>query len=93
MPPLKLNRVSTPGWAEHWEVESHSNPSIAYIVSKKSDGTWGCSCPHWTHHVPRPVCKHIREVLQINGVSDVRAPITTPEKLEKILSRFSIIEF
>jgi hypothetical protein len=28
----------------------------------------------------------------MNGVSDVRAPITAPEKLERILSRFAAIE-
>jgi hypothetical protein len=93
MPPLKLNRAPSPGWVEHWEVESYSNPNKAYIVSRKADGTWGCSCPHWTRHMPRPVCKHIREVLQADGVSDKRAPITPPEKLEKIFSRFAVAEY
>jgi hypothetical protein len=33
-----------------------------YIVSKKSDGTWACSCPGWKFHSPRHDCKHIDRV-------------------------------
>ena len=50
-------------WVDRWYVRSHSNPDIKYTVSRADDGkTWGCSCPHWTRHVPRPTCKHIKEV-------------------------------
>ena len=53
-------------WIERWYVDSHSSDKI-YTVSRADDGeTMGCSCPHWTRNVPRPTCKHIREVLE-NG--------------------------
>jgi len=92
MPLLKIDRPFNSKWIEFWEVQSHSDPTKAYIVARKADGTWGCSCPHWTGHFPRPTCKHIREVLDANGVSDNRAPVMAPAKLEKNLSRFAVIE-
>ncbi len=47
--------------ADHW-VERYSVPSSdgerLYTVAKKDDGTWGCTCPHYTNrHV---ACKHIQ---------------------------------
>ena len=49
-------------WVSRWYVKSHSS-NREYTVSLADDGeTWGCSCPHWTRNVPRPLCKHIREV-------------------------------
>lgn len=55
-------------WVSRWYVSSHSNPNKEYTVSLADDlETWGCSCPHWTRNVPRPICKHIREVQNGNG--------------------------
>ena len=52
-------------WIHRWYVKSHSNPNREYTVSLAEDEvTWGCSCPHWINNVPRPTCKHIREVQQ-----------------------------
>ena len=49
-------------WIKRWFVESHSSDKVYTVSLADDEVTWGCSCPHWTRNVPRPVCKHIREV-------------------------------
>ena len=45
---------------QQWQVTSTTNTSKDYTVSKRIDGTYSCSCPHWRFHkAPKPVCKHI----------------------------------
>ncbi len=55
-------------WIKRWYVESFtSKTGKVYTVSlAEDDVTWGCSCPHWTRNVPRPTCKHIRQVMEMN---------------------------
>lgn len=51
------------GWVERYEVISPSSGAL-YIVARKADGTYGCSCPHWKFHkAPKPTCKHIQAML------------------------------
>ena len=47
-------------WTEHWQVQSESNTSRYYTVSRAEDGTFGCDCPAWKFK--RIQCKHIRGV-------------------------------
>lgn len=88
-------------WVEFYEVQSESRPGVAYVVAKKNDGTWGCDCPAWIfHRGQKGNCKHIRHVLQYIQVGEVlsifKPPaaqrIITKEKLQKALSRFSLVE-
>jgi hypothetical protein len=51
-----------------------------YVVSKKSDGTWECSCPAWTNTKPdyktgkRDDCKHISRRIIALMKAGVQAP-------------------
>ncbi len=85
-------------WTQFFEVPSESNPDKAYIVSADTDfKNLGCSCPAWTHHMPRVNCKHIARLLRerkaTRFVTSDQATLRTPaEKLAKVLSRFAIVE-
>jgi Fanconi anemia group M protein len=43
-----------------WRVPSESKPGIEYTVTLSDDGTWSCTCPHYTYR--RAECKHILKV-------------------------------
>lgn len=51
-------------WVKRWFVESFTSDRIYTVSLAEDDITWGCSCPHWTRNVPRPTCKHIRQVME-----------------------------
>lgn len=51
-------------WVERWPVEGTED---TWIVSRREDGTWGCSCPKWKFQKIgesgyREDCHHIRQV-------------------------------
>lgn len=49
------------GYVEAWDVESLTDCSKRYVVSKRKDGRFACSCPAWKFaSAPKPDCKHIR---------------------------------
>jgi len=51
------------GWIERYEVIGSQGD--LYIVARKADGSYGCSCPHWKFHkAPKPNCKHIKAMLR-----------------------------
>ena len=39
---------------------SESRPGVEYTVTLGEDGTWSCTCPHYTYR--RAECKHIMKV-------------------------------
>jgi Fanconi anemia group M protein len=41
-------------------VPSESRPEVEYTVTLNDDGTWSCTCPHYTYR--RTECKHILKV-------------------------------
>jgi Fanconi anemia group M protein len=43
-----------------WRVPSESKPGVEYTVTLSDDGTWSCTCPHYTYK--RAECKHILKV-------------------------------
>jgi Fanconi anemia group M protein len=43
-----------------WWVPSESKPGVEYTVTLSDDGTWSCTCPHYTYR--RAECKHILRV-------------------------------
>jgi Fanconi anemia group M protein len=59
-----------------WRVPSESKPGIEYTVTLSDDGTWSCTCPHYTYR--RAECKHIlkvREELSAPGPNYVVHPM------------------
>ena len=52
-----------------WRVPSESKPGVEYTVTLVNDGTWSCTCPHYTYR--RTECKHILKVKE--GLSAPRA--------------------
>jgi Fanconi anemia group M protein len=52
-----------------WRVPSESKPGVEYTVTLSEDGTWSCTCPHYTYR--RTECKHILKVKE--GLSAPRA--------------------
>jgi Fanconi anemia group M protein len=50
-------------------VPSESKPGVEYTVTLSDDGTWSCTCPHFTYR--RTECKHI---LKVKGGLPAPAP-------------------
>jgi hypothetical protein len=95
-PAIKLEG-SSGQWKELWEVQSESRANVAYVVAKNVRGSFGCSCPAWIfQHTPRQDCKHIahvkRQLSAFVQAPSTAKPITSPEKIAKILSRFALLE-
>lgn len=60
MTPVKLE--GTKVWPDRYEVVGHTD---TYIVARKKDATWGCSCPRWKFHkAPKIDCKHIKALFE-----------------------------
>jgi predicted nucleic acid-binding Zn finger protein len=94
---MNIQRVrdhETSVWVECYLVPSQSDPNRSYVVSKKRDGTWACSCPRWIFK--REDCKHIHELKWYLSSTTTPVPtieyIEVPEKLRKQLSRFALVE-
>lgn len=61
-------------WVDKWTVQSESDSSKYYTVSRAEDGSFGCSCPSWIFH--KRTCKHIQGVAQtIVGLTPTDAAI------------------
>jgi Fanconi anemia group M protein len=43
-----------------WRVPSETKPGVEYTVTLSDDGSWSCTCPHYTYR--RAECKHILKV-------------------------------
>jgi len=98
LPAIKITDHNSNGnWVEFYEVQSENRSGVAYVVAKSCKGTWGCSCPAWIYQRGQHGdCKHIRHVLNQIARNIQPAPylksILTPEKIQKIVSRFSLVE-
>ena len=83
-------------YVKFWKIDSATNRSLSYVVSKNRDGSYACSCPAWTHHTPRRDCKHIdalvAQLLRGHVPTMDRREVVKNEKLVKALSRFGQIE-
>lgn len=61
-------------WVDKWTVQSETDSSKFYTVSRASDGGFGCSCPAWIFK--KMTCKHIMGVAQtIVGLDPTEAGI------------------
>jgi hypothetical protein len=47
-------------WRNRFEIRSESSTRLYTVAQRKSDGTWGCSCPGWK---TRRTCKHLSAML------------------------------
>jgi Fanconi anemia group M protein len=59
-----------------WRVPSETKPGVEYTVTLGDDGSWSCTCPHYTYR--RVECKHIlkvKEGLSAPGPSYVVHPM------------------
>jgi hypothetical protein len=43
-------------WTNRFEIKSASSSRLYTIAQRKSDQSWGCSCPGWKRHRN---CKHL----------------------------------
>lgn len=97
--PKRITGHENHTWVECYQVVSFSDASKSYVVSKKRDETWGCSCPRWIYH-HETECKHIKQVrYALSMQSYPNTPIIPnvrvedlPEKVRKALSRFAFVE-
>jgi len=53
------SKDTEPKLAQHWTIESSSDPTKSYTVSRNEDGSWSCTCPHWTYR--KTECKHMKQ--------------------------------
>jgi|HubBroStandDraft_4_1064222.scaffolds.fasta_scaffold249618_3 hypothetical protein len=44
-------------WINRIEIRSESSDRLYTVAQRRSDGSWGCSCPGWKSHRH---CKHLR---------------------------------
>lgn len=97
MSPIMHLPGSSGRWKDLYKVESDSRPGVSYVVARDASGAWGCSCPAWIFHTPRKDCKHITDVRRKLMTSVRMATISADEvardaKLQKVLSRFALVE-
>lgn len=53
-------------WPDRWEMQSMTDPDVTYILARKRDGTFGCSCPRWKFcKAPKVNCKHLSSLLEL----------------------------
>jgi hypothetical protein len=46
-------------WTNRFEIKSASSSRLYTIAQRKSDHSWGCSCPGWKSHRN---CKHLAKL-------------------------------
>jgi hypothetical protein len=66
-----------------WRVPSESRPGVEYTVTFSDNGTWSCTCPHYTYR--RTECKHI---LKVKG----RLPAPAPGYVVHPMVRERVVE-
>jgi hypothetical protein len=60
--PIKLIETKDLGknvGAKQWKVKSSKEPNKEYTITLHDNGTWTCTCPHFTYR--RTECRHIKE--------------------------------
>jgi hypothetical protein len=51
-------------WTTKWDVPSTDGKRL-YVVARKDNGMYGCSCPAWKFQkgTPRRPCKHVKRIM------------------------------
>jgi Fanconi anemia group M protein len=76
-----------------WLVPSESRPGVEYTITLSDDGSWSCTCPHYTYR--RAECKHVlkvKEGLSAPGPSYVVHPMVREGAVEDREYQRRIIE-
>ena len=47
-------------WTNRFTVNSRTSSSVYVVAQRRSDASWGCSCPGWRHYRR---CKHLKDIL------------------------------
>lgn len=47
-------------WTNRFQIKSETSSRLYTVAQRKSDGSWGCSCPGWKSH---RTCKHLNHLL------------------------------
>ncbi len=47
-------------WRHRFEIRSETSSRLYTVAQRKSDGSWGCSCPGWK---TRRACKHLKTIM------------------------------
>ncbi len=47
-------------WKNRFEIRSETSTRLYTVAQRKSDGSWGCSCPGWKRH---RTCKHLTAMM------------------------------
>ncbi len=47
-------------WTNRFSIRSETSSNLYTVAQKKSDGSWGCSCPGWKRHRN---CKHLKTMM------------------------------
>jgi hypothetical protein len=79
--------MNTSIYKRQWDVGSFTDPSKKpYKVSERYNGTWECSCPAWTRHMPRADCKHIAQIklLQAKVPNNIVMMPTPPPSITRL---------
>ena len=67
--------MKTDKWVDRWMVQSETDPTKFYTVSRAKDGSFGCSCPAWKFRKVE-TCKHIRGAADtIIGLSETETAV------------------
>jgi len=65
-------------WRNRFEIPSSSSDRVYTVAQRKSDGSWGCSCPGWIRHKN---CKHLKALAPHLRTLEARAKTPAPKAL------------
>ena len=76
-------------WAERWLVSGSTGSE--YVVARRPDGTFGCSCPGWKFKkAPKPDCKHIRAMREAVSMQPAALPYDLKREAERAVARGAV---
>ncbi len=58
--PAKSQAKDKESGVKEWKIPSSSDKSKVYIVTRRGDGSFACTCPHFVYR--KKVCKHISQL-------------------------------
>lgn len=65
-------------WVNRFTVPSASSNAVYIVSQRRTDGSWGCSCPGWRMHSNRQ-CKHITDIQRRLAGLDTTAEVATAQ--------------
>lgn len=98
-PPIRqiTDHPASPRWNQFYECPSASRKDTSYIVATNDSEEWGCSCLGWIYR--HKECRHIQSVKLFLVFAEEREEEITPviisqmpQKTQKAVSRFSLVE-